>query len=95
MLEDLWDHGVRKLMVEGGGTVHTQFLQADRVDEIQLAVAPFFLGDPAAPRFANSSTYPTTGAAYATGGGTDRGSCRRPPVHPVTRDLTDEAVWPS
>lgn len=58
MLEDLWDHGIRKLMVEGGGTIHTQFLQADLVDEIQLAVAPFLLGDPAAPRFANPGTYP-------------------------------------
>lgn len=57
ILEDLWDHGVRKLMVEGGGTVHTQFLQADLVDEIQLAVAPFLLGDSAAPRFANPGTY--------------------------------------
>jgi 5-amino-6-(5-phosphoribosylamino)uracil reductase len=57
MLEDLWDHGVRKLMVEGGGTMHTQFLQADLVDEIQLAVAPFLLGDPSAPRFANPGSH--------------------------------------
>jgi riboflavin-specific deaminase-like protein len=58
MLEDLWNHGVRKLMVEGGGTIHTQFLQADLVDEIHLAVAPFLLGDPTAPRFANPGPYP-------------------------------------
>jgi 5-amino-6-(5-phosphoribosylamino)uracil reductase len=58
MLEDLWANGVRKLMVEGGGTIHTQFLQADLVDEVHLAVAPFLLGDPAAPRFANPGTYP-------------------------------------
>ena len=58
MLSDLQDRGVRRLMVEGGGTIHTQFLQADLVDEIQLAVAPFFLGDPAAPRFVDAGTFP-------------------------------------
>jgi 5-amino-6-(5-phosphoribosylamino)uracil reductase len=58
VLDDLWSHDVKRLMVEGGSTIHAQFLQADLVDEIQLAVAPFFLGDPAAPRFANSGTYP-------------------------------------
>jgi 5-amino-6-(5-phosphoribosylamino)uracil reductase len=45
-------------MVEGGGTIHTQFLQADLVDEIHLAIAPFFLGDPEAPRFVNSGVFP-------------------------------------
>ena len=45
-------------MVEGGGTIHTQFLQADVVDEIHLAIAPFFLGDPGAPRFVNSGVFP-------------------------------------
>lgn len=58
MLSDLRTRDVRRLMVEGGGTVHTQFLKADLVDEIQLAVAPFFLGDPAAPRFVNPGMFP-------------------------------------
>lgn len=59
MLDDLYRRGVRRLMVEGGGTIHTQFLQSDAglVDEIQLAVAPFFLGDPAAPRFVGSGAF--------------------------------------
>jgi riboflavin-specific deaminase-like protein len=57
MLSDLWSRGVRRLMVEGGGTIHTQFLEADTVDEIQLAVAPFFLGDPSAPSFVNAGTF--------------------------------------
>lgn len=57
MLDDLRNRGVRRLMVEGGGTIHTQFLQADVVDEIQLALAPFFLGDPSAPRFVNAGTF--------------------------------------
>jgi len=58
MLEDLADRGVSKIMVEGGGTVHTQFLAAGAVDEIQLAVAPFFLGDARAPRFVNPARFP-------------------------------------
>ena len=57
MLSDLWDRGVHRLMVEGGGTIHTQFLQADVVDEIQLAVAPFFLGDPSAPQFVHAGIF--------------------------------------
>ncbi len=36
-------------MVEGGGIVHTQFLADDLVDELQLVVAPFFVGDSSAP----------------------------------------------
>lgn len=51
VLADLGDRGVRRLMVEGGSTVHTQFLTAGLADEIHLAVAPFFVGDPEAPRF--------------------------------------------
>ncbi len=58
MLDDLGGRNIHRLMVEGGGTIHTQFLQADLVDEIHLAVAPFFLGDPKAPRFVNSGVFP-------------------------------------
>jgi 5-amino-6-(5-phosphoribosylamino)uracil reductase len=38
-------------MVEGGSTIHTQFLTTGLADEIQLAVAPFFVGDRPHPRF--------------------------------------------
>ena len=57
MLDDLGDRGIRRLMVEGGGHVHTQFLVAGLADEIQLAVAPFFIGDPAAPKFVNPGAF--------------------------------------
>jgi 5-amino-6-(5-phosphoribosylamino)uracil reductase len=36
--------GVRRLMVEGGGRVHTQLLQQGLADEVQLVVAPLFVG---------------------------------------------------
>src|SRR5204863_8283212 len=58
ILDDLGNRGLQRLMVEGGGTIHTQFLQANLVDEIHLAVAPFFLGHPTAPRFVNSGALP-------------------------------------
>jgi 5-amino-6-(5-phosphoribosylamino)uracil reductase len=56
--EDLYARGVRRLMVEGGGTVHTQFLTADLADELHLVVAPFFVGDSRARRFVDDGRYP-------------------------------------
>ena len=55
---DLAARGVERLMVEGGGTVHTQFLSEDLVDELQLAVAPVFVGDSDAPRFVRDGSFP-------------------------------------
>jgi 5-amino-6-(5-phosphoribosylamino)uracil reductase len=56
--EDLHRRGIGMLLVEGGGTVHTQFLTADLADELQLVVAPLFVGDPQAHRFVNEGTFP-------------------------------------
>jgi 5-amino-6-(5-phosphoribosylamino)uracil reductase len=56
--QDLHERGVRRLMVEGGGTVHTQFLTADLVDELHLVVAPFFVGDSRARRFVDDGRFP-------------------------------------
>lgn len=50
VVAELAARGVRRLMVEGGSAVLTAFLAADLVDEIQLASAPFLIGDAAAPR---------------------------------------------
>ena len=58
MSEDLRSRGVRRLMVEGGGQVHTQFLTADLADELQLVVAPFFVGDSRANRFVGDGRFP-------------------------------------
>jgi 5-amino-6-(5-phosphoribosylamino)uracil reductase len=56
--EDLGARGVRRLMVEGGGAVLTQFLTAGLVDELHLAVAPFFVGDSRARRFVSDGRFP-------------------------------------
>jgi 5-amino-6-(5-phosphoribosylamino)uracil reductase len=52
LLADLRARGVRRLLVEGGNSVFTQFLAAGLADELHLAIAPLLVGDPAAPRFA-------------------------------------------
>ena len=58
MSEDLYGRGVHRLMVEGGQSMHTQFLTRDLADELHLAVAPFFVGDSAAPRFVGDGRFP-------------------------------------
>jgi 5-amino-6-(5-phosphoribosylamino)uracil reductase len=64
--EDLGSRGVQRLMVEGGGTVHTQFLTDDLADELQLVVAPFFVGDSRAPRFVRDGRFPWNPRRRAT-----------------------------
>jgi 5-amino-6-(5-phosphoribosylamino)uracil reductase len=58
VLGDLASRGVERLMVEGGSRVTTWFLTAGVVDELHLVVAPFFVGDPAAPRFVGPGEFP-------------------------------------
>jgi 5-amino-6-(5-phosphoribosylamino)uracil reductase len=58
VITDLYRRGVGRLMVEGGGTMHTQFLTADLADELHLVVAPFFVGDSRACRFVGDGRFP-------------------------------------
>jgi 5-amino-6-(5-phosphoribosylamino)uracil reductase len=57
---DLGRRGVRRLLVEGGAGVLTQFLAGELADELQLAVAPFLVGDSSARRFLDDGCYPWT-----------------------------------
>ncbi|MEU4236743.1 dihydrofolate reductase family protein [Actinoplanes sp. NPDC026619] len=66
VVADLAARGVRRLMVEGGGSMHTQFLTAGLADELQLVVAPFFVGDSRAPRFVSDGDFPWGPAHRAT-----------------------------
>jgi 5-amino-6-(5-phosphoribosylamino)uracil reductase len=70
VLGDLAGRGVRRLLVEGGGTVHTQFLQAGLADELHLVIAPLFVGDPSAPRLFGGGRYPHDAAHRMTLTGT-------------------------
>jgi 5-amino-6-(5-phosphoribosylamino)uracil reductase len=64
--EDLHRRGVQRLMVEGGGRIHTQFLLGDLVDELHLVLAPFFVGDPRARRFVGDGSFPWNSRRRAT-----------------------------
>ncbi|MER5501284.1 dihydrofolate reductase family protein [Streptomyces sp. NPDC002561] len=58
VLDELGHRGVSRLMVEGGGTIHTQLMAQDLADELHLAVAPLLVGQPAAARFLGAAHYP-------------------------------------
>ena len=50
LLSDLTERNVVRLLVEGGARVLAEFLARELSDELHLAIAPFFVADPAAPR---------------------------------------------
>lgn len=58
VLADLAARGIGRLLVEGGASMHTQFLSSGLVDELHLVVAPFFVGDGRAPRFVRDGSFP-------------------------------------
>jgi 5-amino-6-(5-phosphoribosylamino)uracil reductase len=66
LLRDLvtW-RGVHRLMVEGGGTLLTQFLAEDLADELHLVIAPIFVGEARAPRLVTSAAFPWTASHRA------------------------------
>lgn len=49
VLHVLGRHGVTSLLVEGGAKIHASMLGAGLVDEVNLFVAPFFIGDGGVP----------------------------------------------
>jgi 5-amino-6-(5-phosphoribosylamino)uracil reductase len=57
---DLRARGVHRLLVEGGQDVLAQFLGAGLADELQLVVAPVFVGNPRAPRLLGPAGVPAT-----------------------------------
>jgi 5-amino-6-(5-phosphoribosylamino)uracil reductase len=65
VLDDLHGRGVRRLMVEGGRRVLTQFLSDGLADELQLVVAPVFVGDSRAPRLVDDAAFPFSGSNRA------------------------------
>jgi 5-amino-6-(5-phosphoribosylamino)uracil reductase len=49
--------GIRRLFVEGGSQVLTQFLAAGAFHQLRLAIAPFLLGQAGAPRLAGPADF--------------------------------------
>lgn len=67
VLADLYrERGVSTVLVEGGAHILRDVLAADLVDELRLAIAPFFVGDGSAPRFAMPARYPHDPSAPMT-----------------------------
>jgi riboflavin-specific deaminase-like protein len=62
-LDLLGERGIGRLLVEGGGRVHTQLLALDLADELHLAVAPLLVGQAGAARFLYPADYPGGPAA--------------------------------
>ncbi len=51
-------YAVERLMVEGGGTLHTQLLGSGLADELHLVIAPLLVGQPDAVRMLGPAGYP-------------------------------------
>jgi 5-amino-6-(5-phosphoribosylamino)uracil reductase len=63
VLQDLHnERSVESLLIEGGADILRDALAGNLADELRLAIAPFFVGDPSAPRFALPARYPHTSA---------------------------------
>jgi 5-amino-6-(5-phosphoribosylamino)uracil reductase len=58
IVEDLAKRQVNRLLIEGGSSIATMFLSAGLVDELQVSIAPFFVGEANAPRFVNPARFP-------------------------------------
>jgi riboflavin-specific deaminase-like protein len=58
VLDDLGRRGIGRLLVEGGGAVHTAFLSQGLADELRVAVAPLLVGQAGAPNFLGVAEYP-------------------------------------
>jgi len=53
MMVSLSDHGIEKLLVEGGGSLNSALIQAKLVNEIQVYLAPMIFGGSNAPTLAD------------------------------------------
>ncbi len=58
VLEDLCRRGIKRLMIEGGSSILTQFLQAGLVNELQISIAGFFVGEENAVRLIQPGSFP-------------------------------------
>lgn len=57
LLERLYEHGIRHLLVEGGGETNWQVLQVDGFDELHLTMCPALLGGRDAPTWLDGAGF--------------------------------------
>ena len=55
-LREKW--GIRRLLIEGGGTLNQSLFRLDLVDEINLTICPFIIGGNLAPTIADGEAFP-------------------------------------
>ncbi|MHA1293264.1 MAG: 2,5-diamino-6-(ribosylamino)-4(3H)-pyrimidinone 5'-phosphate reductase [Promethearchaeota archaeon] len=44
LMKILYDKGIKKILLEGGGTLNWSFIKEDLIDEIRLTIAPWIVG---------------------------------------------------
>ncbi|HLC66548.1 MAG TPA: dihydrofolate reductase family protein [Candidatus Nanoarchaeia archaeon] len=49
LLQELYNRGIRKLLVEGGGSTNFEFIKEKVADEIRIAIAPMLVGGAGSP----------------------------------------------
>jgi 2,5-diamino-6-(ribosylamino)-4(3H)-pyrimidinone 5'-phosphate reductase len=54
-MNTLFDEGIRRLLVEGGGSLNFELLRLGVVDEVQIFVAPMIFGGKTAPTLADGA----------------------------------------
>lgn len=59
LLKKLWELGIKKLMVEGGGSVNWELLKNDLVDEIRLIHLPVVVGGNDVPTLVSGEGFKT------------------------------------
>lgn len=57
LLEKLYEMGIRRLMVEGGGTLISSLIAERLVDEMYIYYAPIFIGGKGSPTICDGSSY--------------------------------------
>jgi 2,5-diamino-6-(ribosylamino)-4(3H)-pyrimidinone 5'-phosphate reductase len=65
-MQQLWEAGIRRLLVEGGGTLNSELLRLGLVDAISLFLSPVIFGGMDAPTFVDGQGFELDAAVKLT-----------------------------
>jgi len=57
LLEFLYSKGIRRVMVEGGGTLISSLISSNLVDEMRIYYAPMFIGGDSSPTICDGNSF--------------------------------------
>ncbi|UCH83927.1 MAG: dihydrofolate reductase family protein [Candidatus Latescibacterota bacterium] len=57
VLDILWQRGIKRVLIEGGGTLNFSFFEADLVDEVYVTITPRILGGGMSPTIADGKGF--------------------------------------